>query len=258
LTKLREKAHRAKNGDLTSSVDSSSGGDEWGVKDELSFHAGHTLLVSGKKSSSNNTPSPPLSSSQYPQTSQHQTTSDPHVPPHEDYRSDPRRMSWQHPYNGRPYEGPITTDSHSRIQSSYSYDRSHSESEGYSQSQQWNGAPVDPVPRTSYPPHQPPQRSPTRPMDPPYQLPPSGPPHIPQPGYQSSSQQGIFPSSTSYHGGNHGTIHHCRGPVPRPLHHPHNAALADLGLAARDSRLDERWSNFMHDSGLLDESGFRP
>lgn len=31
--------------------------------------------------------------------------------------------------------------------------------------------------------------------------------------------------------------------------------LANLGLASRDSRLDERWSSFMHDSGLLDGVG---
>jgi len=41
------------------------------------------------------------------------------------------------------------------------------------------------------------------------------------------------------------------------LHHPPMptsgtaADLADLGLASRDSRLDERWSLFMEDSGLL-------
>ncbi|KAJ6606856.1 hypothetical protein B0H10DRAFT_2439911 [Mycena sp. CBHHK59/15] len=37
----------------------------------------------------------------------------------------------------------------------------------------------------------------------------------------------------------------------------HNAELARLGLAARDSRLDERWSTFMEDSGLLDGTDFR-
>ncbi|KAJ6564638.1 fungal-specific transcription factor domain-containing protein [Mycena capillaripes] len=37
----------------------------------------------------------------------------------------------------------------------------------------------------------------------------------------------------------------------------HNAELARLGLAARDSRLDERWSNFMEDSGLLEGIDFR-
>ncbi|KAJ3931991.1 MAG: fungal-specific transcription factor domain-containing protein [Lentinula lateritia] len=48
-------------------------------------------------------------------------------------------------------------------------------------------------------------------------------------------------------------------PIPPhslPMHPPGNAALADLGLASRDSRLDERWSSFMQDSGLLDEVNF--
>jgi len=37
-----------------------------------------------------------------------------------------------------------------------------------------------------------------------------------------------------------------------PMHNSGTAAdLADLGLASRDSRLDERWSLFMEDSGLL-------
>ncbi|KAJ7621448.1 fungal-specific transcription factor domain-containing protein [Roridomyces roridus] len=46
---------------------------------------------------------------------------------------------------------------------------------------------------------------------------------------------------------------------PQHQHHPaqaafqaHNAELANLGLAARDSRLDERWSTFMEDSGYLE------
>ncbi|PPQ72964.1 hypothetical protein CVT24_000166 [Panaeolus cyanescens] len=34
---------------------------------------------------------------------------------------------------------------------------------------------------------------------------------------------------------------------------PTNMELADLGLASRDSRLDERWSSFMADSGLLED-----
>ncbi|RDB19140.1 putative transcriptional regulatory protein C1F7.11c [Hypsizygus marmoreus] len=38
--------------------------------------------------------------------------------------------------------------------------------------------------------------------------------------------------------------------------HLPNADLADLGLAARDSRLDERWSSFMEDSGLLEGIDF--
>ncbi|KAF5380642.1 hypothetical protein D9757_007065 [Collybiopsis confluens] len=43
---------------------------------------------------------------------------------------------------------------------------------------------------------------------------------------------------------------------PHPMHPPGHPALADLGLASRDSRLDERWSSFMQDSGLLDDVHF--
>ncbi|KAJ7444602.1 fungal-specific transcription factor domain-containing protein [Mycena galericulata] len=49
-------------------------------------------------------------------------------------------------------------------------------------------------------------------------------------------------------------------PHPHPQHaayQAHNAELAQLGLAARDSRLDERWSTFMEDSGLLEGIDFR-
>lgn len=37
-----------------------------------------------------------------------------------------------------------------------------------------------------------------------------------------------------------------------PFQSQQTAELARLGLAARDSRLDERWSSFMQDSGILD------
>jgi hypothetical protein len=37
-----------------------------------------------------------------------------------------------------------------------------------------------------------------------------------------------------------------------PPQHVHSPELADLGLSARDSRLDERWTSFMRESGLLD------
>ncbi|KAG6849964.1 hypothetical protein H0H93_003153 [Arthromyces matolae] len=39
--------------------------------------------------------------------------------------------------------------------------------------------------------------------------------------------------------------------------HPGNTQLADLGLAARDSRLDERWSSFMHESGILEDNNYQ-
>ncbi|KAG6827191.1 hypothetical protein H0H92_012838 [Tricholoma furcatifolium] len=37
---------------------------------------------------------------------------------------------------------------------------------------------------------------------------------------------------------------------------PTNTQLAGLGLASRDSRLDERWSSFMQDSGILEDLNF--
>ncbi|PFH47833.1 hypothetical protein AMATHDRAFT_151154 [Amanita thiersii Skay4041] len=43
--------------------------------------------------------------------------------------------------------------------------------------------------------------------------------------------------------------HHTHGYYQGPT----TSDLADLGLASRDSRLDERWSSFIHDSGLIDD-----
>jgi len=62
-------------------------------------------------------------------------------------------------------------------------------------------------------------------------------PFAPTQHHDNYGQPQIFPPG--FQGG--------RQPLP-PL-----SELADLGLAARDSRLDERWSSFMQDSGLLDD-----
>ncbi|KAJ7600992.1 fungal-specific transcription factor domain-containing protein [Mycena floridula] len=64
----------------------------------------------------------------------------------------------------------------------------------------------------------------------------------------SSYQQNTF-QHPSYNGGGYGPSQ-----TEPPMHNP---GLANLGLAARDSRLDERWSSFMQDSGLLDGVNFR-
>ncbi|TFK67014.1 hypothetical protein BDN72DRAFT_961339 [Pluteus cervinus] len=49
-----------------------------------------------------------------------------------------------------------------------------------------------------------------------------------------------------------------QGNVVQPYgYHVQTSELADLGLASRDSRLDERWSLFMADSGLLEGTNFR-
>lgn len=67
-------------------------------------------------------------------------------------------------------------------------------------------------------------------------------------GSQGSQQYNHSPTADGYQS---------QGQLFAPTFHASNqprrsAELADLGLAARDSRLDERWSSFMHDSGLLD------
>jgi hypothetical protein len=62
------------------------------------------------------------------------------------------------------------------------------------------------------------------------------------PQFHYQPQYQLYPTTPAFHGS------HSQLP---------NAELADLGLAARDSRLDERWSSFMEDSGLLDGINFR-
>lgn len=54
--------------------------------------------------------------------------------------------------------------------------------------------------------------------------------------------------------------HHQPHPQQQPAygHISDVAELADLGLASRDSRLDERWSSFMADSGLLEGFNYGP
>ena len=65
---------------------------------------------------------------------------------------------------------------------------------------------------------------------------PYAPAAAPHDNYRQQQQPHLF--DPSFHGG------HLQLPPP--------SELADLGLAARDSRLDERWSSFMQDSGLLE------
>lgn len=99
-----------------------------------------------------------------------------------------------------------------------------------------------------------PPYTPTQPRQPP---PPPSPVHQAQLG-------GTYLPPASYH------VHHHYYPTTHsgyhtpPTHpsvtqanHHGTAELADLGLASRDSRLDERWSSFMADSGLLEGMDFR-
>ncbi|KAK7061069.1 hypothetical protein VNI00_000804 [Paramarasmius palmivorus] len=72
---------------------------------------------------------------------------------------------------------------------------------------------------------------------------------------QQPHREDMYSSTVpSYHGYQHS--HTQSHSVPsQHLPPPGNAALQGLGLASRDSRLDERWSSFMQDSGLLDDVG---
>ncbi|KAL0954257.1 hypothetical protein HGRIS_005385 [Hohenbuehelia grisea] len=94
--------------------------------------------------------------------------------------------------------------------------------------------------------------------------------------YPPAPQTQPLPSITSHsshpslhHPSRHQQHHHSQMSLPQQqmyattpafrdaIMQPANAELAELGLAARDSRLDARWSSFMEDSGLLDDVNFR-
>ncbi|KAJ7234763.1 fungal-specific transcription factor domain-containing protein [Mycena haematopus] len=73
--------------------------------------------------------------------------------------------------------------------------------------------------------------------------------HEPHPHYQHPQQQ--LQQEQYDHQGMYTHSQHAAA------YQTHNAELAQLGLASRDSRLDERWSTFMEDSGLLEGINFR-
>ncbi|KAK1221049.1 hypothetical protein PQX77_016095 [Marasmius sp. AFHP31] len=71
--------------------------------------------------------------------------------------------------------------------------------------------------------------------------------------YRSSAPQEMYNPPPPPQGLGGGPYHVYGTSQTGPGPGPGNAHLAGLGLAARDSRLDERWSSFMQDSGLLDD-----
>ncbi|KAF7369259.1 Zn(2)-C6 fungal-type domain-containing protein [Mycena venus] len=81
----------------------------------------------------------------------------------------------------------------------------------------------------------------------------------PQPQHSHHQQQQHpdyqHPHQQQQYAHNQGMYAH--SPHAAAAYQAHNAELAQLGLAARDSRLDERWSTFMEDSGLLEGIDFR-
>lgn len=240
--KLREKAHYA----LAAAGD--AGGTQWTIKqeedgnDELSIIAGHTRFVSLTKGSQTH---PSLASMIQPMAYENGP-----APPvaqfHNSFAPDPVVPVPSHPgpwpNSSHPpqedYVVPRVRDERGQLQYSYSYDKNRA---GSDERYDW-------PPREPYSHHQPPTsqtyHNATRAQSyhhlQPQQHPPSG-------GYSAVS---LMPQHNMYQS----------YPAVPPSHprqvHPHNAQLADLGLAARDSRLDERWSTFMQDSGLLDDGNF--
>jgi hypothetical protein len=82
---------------------------------------------------------------------------------------------------------------------------------------------------------------------------------LPQEHHQQQQQHPHYPSHP--HPQQQQQQQYTPGIYTHPQHaaayQAHNAELAQLGLASRDSRLDERWSTFMEDSGLLEGIDFR-
>lgn len=283
--KLSEKAHYALAAAQSdpSPVSGDNGGMLWNIKnedmdDELSIFAGHTRFVSAKKGPGSSIASGFSGSSSGPHIPPYHTE-----PPFNHHSHDNRRMvvdSFQ-PRGGPP--PPFQRSSHrmswtagdpaplilrdeyapnntmpppahmnDRVQYSYSYDRSSRAGQdggyGWSNQQPSNSTPhsyhPNPGPATIR--LSPPQYQQSSPIEP-YPSPHQHPHHRHPPPSQVQTQPGLYPGS--YPG------IHPPGGNPHPA--MHNSELADLGLAARDSRLDERWSSFMQDSGLLDGVNFR-
>ncbi|KAH7922072.1 hypothetical protein BV22DRAFT_1037878 [Leucogyrophana mollusca] len=82
------------------------------------------------------------------------------------------------------------------------------------------------------------------------------------PPQQYRSSQSHFSGPEAHAVRYHPHQHYTPSPVPTfpGSHHSQTAApteLAELGLVSQDSRLDERWTSFMRDSGYFDGFGYR-
>ncbi|KAL0575282.1 hypothetical protein V5O48_006683 [Marasmius crinis-equi] len=104
-----------------------------------------------------------------------------------------------------------------------------------------------------YPPPPPPDSAPIRLSHPQYMHQHQHQGHMYRPSQEMYNHPPPSQGMGSYHGyPSQSGLPHQAGPGPGPG----NAHLAGLGLASRDSRLDERWSSFMQDSGLLDDVNY--
>jgi len=222
-------------------------GQQWSVKveeddDELAIFAGRTRFVSVKRPPglpADHSDSPPHTGNTYPQTSSFEKSTEQvcrpesstdwaHSTSHRDGRYDMHHPNA--PTTGSTVPTQLWRPPHS---SDYSYVPQHHVS--CPTASQPHPAQQTPVPVIGSSTH---SWAPTRETTRQYR----------QAAFTTSMpQMPVFnqynpPSAASYHG-------HLTRPPP--------AELADLGLVAQDSRLDERWTSFMRDSGYFEEVGYR-
>ncbi|KAJ3848820.1 fungal-specific transcription factor domain-containing protein, partial [Lentinula lateritia] len=243
LTTLREKARLALAAAQSKSPEKPlADGELWNIKkeeidlnDELSIFAGHTRLVSATTENNRGSHSTSMNG-WYDQ--RHREDYDMHT-----QNNHPPTIS----IPSAPASSSIDERSpHQPMQFNYSYDRSSRS----------GPSPVTTASTYSWSPHSP---YPSRHSSSPVRL------SHPQYGPSSSQMSSDTPMHSFHNPPPPTQMYSGPGvtgfgpPIPPhslPMHPPGNAALADLGLASRDSRLDERWSSFMQDSGLLDEVNF--
>lgn len=243
LTKLSEKAHVALTG-AQNGQPSQQLGQQWSVKveeddDELAIFAGRTRFVSVKRpSGADHSESPPHAGNTYPQTSSFEQpnaqlyrpeSSTDWAPSHRDGRYDTH-----HP-NASTTNATIPTQLWRVPQGSdYQYAPQHHVS--YPTASHPHPAQHTPAPVVGSSSH---SWAPTSETTRQYR----------QVAFTApTSQTHVFnqynpPSAASYHG---------------QITRPPPSELADLGLVSQDSRLDERWTSFMRDSGYFDGVGYRP
>ncbi|OAX35675.1 hypothetical protein K503DRAFT_773227 [Rhizopogon vinicolor AM-OR11-026] len=246
LTKLSEKAHVALAG-AQSSQPSLQLGQQWSVKaeeddDELAIFAGRTRFVSVKRPSglpADYPDSPPATGNTYPQTSTFEQQSTQLYPPESS-------TDWAHSISDRD----------SRYGIHHSNNPSVSTTSANIPTQLWRSQSSDypyvpqhhvPYPTASHP---------------------HSAQHTPAPIIGSSTHSWTPPSETSQQYRQapftapipQANVYNQYNPPSAASYHgqqPPPSELADLGLVSQDSRLDERWTSFMRDSGYFDGVGYR-
>ncbi|KXN83523.1 hypothetical protein AN958_01347, partial [Leucoagaricus sp. SymC.cos] len=266
LTRLAEKARYA-----LADVKSSSAGDDWAIgtampttsgsggdgEDELSIFAGHTRFVSGRATTSMN----PSSSLEDGKEKSRSASAEAPIPP-------PTSVPSQ---SLPPTAVPPSQQSQAIVSS-----RTHTQQ--YRAGATGGGGGSIELLAPYYPPHTTRHQLHQHTPSPPHPHLGGGTSHHPSsypPPSQAPTQAtaaytlGSYPRYPPLPGHPpHHSHSHLPPPPPPPQaqmttthpHHPHHggtAELADLGLSSRDSRLDERWSSFMADSGLLEGINFR-